>query len=212
MLLVGPSRWVVAARALCLFHSSVTDDPFILLCCITEACTESLTMALQLAALCAVAVILLALIRRKWLSPISDIPGPFWGSFSRAWQLYHIFDGHTEVATIKAHEKYGTFVRISHQEVSVSDPEAIKTLLVAPLRKGSWYQIFNLPDGRVVNQMGELDPKSHIAKQRNVASGYAFSNVIQSEPYIDSLIRKMEDRFDQFTKLGKPIEFDHWFN
>lgn len=60
--------------------------------------------------------------------------------------------------------------------------------------------------------MGELDPKRHIAKQRNVASGDAFSNVIQSEPYIDELIRTMETRFDQFTKEGKAIEFDHWFN
>jgi hypothetical protein len=103
-------------------------------------------------------------------------------------------------------------VRISHLEVSVSDPEGGRAILLAPLPKGPWYRIFNLPDGRIVNQMGELDPKRHIAKQKNVASGYAFSNIIQNEPYIDQLVRKMENKFDQFTKLGKPIEFDRWFN
>ncbi|KIW04443.1 uncharacterized protein PV09_04709 [Verruconis gallopava] len=167
---------------------------------------------LQRLALAGGGLLLGVIIKRRYFSPISDIPGPFVASFSRLWQLYHIFDGHTELATIKAHEKYGPFVRISHLEVSVSDPDAIKALLVAPLRKGSWYQVFNLPDRRYVNQMGELDPKRHIQKQRNVAPGYAFSNVIQSEPYIDNLIRKMEENFDKYTKEGKPIEFDHWFN
>lgn len=97
-------------------------------------------MGYQLAALCTVTFLLGVLIRRKYLSPISDIPGPFSGSLGRFWQLYHIFNGHTEVATIKAHEKYGTFVRISHLEVSVSSPEAIKALLNAPIPKGPWYQ------------------------------------------------------------------------
>jgi hypothetical protein len=166
----------------------------------------------QLLVLFAIGLLLGVIIKRKYFSPISDIPGPFAASFSRLWQLYHIVDGHTEVATINAHEKYGKFVRISHLEVSVSDPEAVKALLIAPLWKAPWYQIFNLPDRRYVNQMGELDPKRHIHKQRNVAAGYAFSNVIQSEPYIDELVRRMEAHFDKYTKEGKPIEFDHWFN
>jgi hypothetical protein len=166
----------------------------------------------QLIAVCAIVLLLGIIVKRKYLSPISNIPGPFVASFSRLWQLYHIIDGHTEAATIAVHQKYGKFVRISHQEVSVSDPEAIKALLVAPLPKASWYQVFNLPDRRFVNQMGELDPKRHIHKQRNVAAGYAFSNVIQSEPYIDELVRKMQSHFDEYTKEGKPIEFDHWFN
>jgi cytochrome P450 len=166
----------------------------------------------QLIALCATILLLGAIIKERYFSPISDIPGPFAASFSRLWQLYHIFDGHTEVATLNAHKKYGKFVRISHEEVSVSDPEAIKALLIAPLPKAPWYQIFNLPDRRYVNQMGELDPKRHIHKQRNVAAGYAFSNVIQFEPYVDELVRKMEAHFDKYTKEGKHIEFDHWFN
>lgn len=170
------------------------------------------TMILQVVALTAIGLLLSIFVKRRYLSSISDIPGPFVASFSRLWQLYHIFDGHTEVATIEAHAKYGKFVRISHQEVSVSDPEAIKALLVAPLPKAPWYQIFNLPDRRYVNQMGELDPKRHIHKQRNVAAGYALSNVIQSEPYIDDLIRSLEANFDKLTKEGKPVEFDHWFN
>jgi hypothetical protein len=166
----------------------------------------------ELIVVCALGLLLSVIVKWKYFSPISDIPGPFTASFSRFWQLYHIIDGHTEAATIAAHEKYGDFVRISHQEISVSKPEAIQALLIAPLPKAPWYRIFNLPDRRYVNQMGELDPKRHIHKQRNVAAGYAFSNVIQSEPYIDELVRKLETHFDHYTEEGKAIEFDHWFN
>jgi hypothetical protein len=47
-------------------------------------------------------------IKRRYLSSISDIPGPFWGSFSILWQLLQIVKGHTEAAVIKEHKKHGT--------------------------------------------------------------------------------------------------------
>ena len=37
--------------------------------------------------------------------------------------------------------------------------------------------------------MSELDPKRHIEKNRNVASGYALSNIIKSEPFVDDVIK-----------------------
>jgi hypothetical protein len=46
-------------------------------------------------------------VQRRYLSSISDIPGPFFASFSLFWQLYKIFTKHTERDTINAHKKYG---------------------------------------------------------------------------------------------------------
>jgi hypothetical protein len=46
-------------------------------------------------------------VRRRYFSPISDVPGPFWGSFSMVWQLRMIFGKHMERATINAHKKWG---------------------------------------------------------------------------------------------------------
>ncbi|KKY18428.1 putative benzoate 4-monooxygenase cytochrome p450 [Phaeomoniella chlamydospora] len=60
--------------------------------------------------------------------------------------------------------------------------------------------------------MSELDPKRHIQKSKNLASGYALSNIIKSEPYVDAILDTMEKQFDRLTKQGKPIEFDKWFN
>jgi cytochrome P450 len=60
--------------------------------------------------------------------------------------------------------------------------------------------------------MSELDPKRHIAKYRNIASGYTFSNVIKSEPYIDEAIKLLENRLDRLSEQNEPVHFDHWFN
>ena len=46
--------------------------------------------------------------RRKYLSPLSDIPGPFVASFTASWwHLWHIWKGHVEVAFTEQHHKHG---------------------------------------------------------------------------------------------------------
>jgi hypothetical protein len=61
----------------------------------------------QAAAVAASVAVLGIVVRRRFFSPISDVPGPFWGSFSLLWQLHKIFTKHTERATIDAHKKWG---------------------------------------------------------------------------------------------------------
>lgn len=67
-----------------------------------------------------------------------------------------------------------------------------------------------MPDYTYVNQMSECDPKEHIRKGRNVAAGYALSNIIKSEPEVDNLIRLMLGCIDELAKEGRPVEFDKW--
>lgn len=74
---------------------------------------------------------------RRCLSPLSDIPGPFWASFSRLWHLRITIDGNQNEQLALAHEKYGHFVRLANNEVSVSHPAAVKAVLLAPLEKVS---------------------------------------------------------------------------
>lgn len=47
-------------------------------------------------------------VRRRYFSPLSNIPGPFVASFSASlWHLWNIYTGHIEEAVIKQHQKYG---------------------------------------------------------------------------------------------------------
>jgi cytochrome P450 len=77
--------------------------------------------------------------------------------------------------------------------------------------QGPWYSIFSLPDYHYVNQMSELDPRRHIEKNRNVASGYALSNIIKSESHVDSLLKLFTERLNNCTTSGQPMDFSTWF-
>lgn len=98
----------------------------------------------------------LIIIIRRWFSPISDIPGPFLGSFSVLWQILNTIKGHTEEETIAEHKKHGTqrsiddqltkaldtdwlclgdFVRIGYNEVSVGHPDAVNDVLRSQMDK-----------------------------------------------------------------------------
>jgi hypothetical protein len=75
-----------------------------------EMFPESLPATGVLQALVAAAAITICagFVRRRYFSPLSDIPGPFVASFSASlWHLWHIWKGHVEVAVIEQHQKHG---------------------------------------------------------------------------------------------------------
>lgn len=46
-------------------------------------------------------------IRTKYLSPISDIPGPFLASFTRMWHIIRIAAGDQNLRLTELHDKHG---------------------------------------------------------------------------------------------------------
>ncbi|KAK8042325.1 cytochrome P450 [Apiospora phragmitis] len=82
-----------------------------------------------------VALLLVLVTWRRYWAPISHIPGPFTASFTRLWHMHRILKGDQNTELIRLHEKHGYFVRISFDGVSVSHPDAIKKVLLAPLEK-----------------------------------------------------------------------------
>lgn len=54
-------------------------------------------------------VVLLSL-KRRYMSPVSDIPGPFFATFSIFWKIWHIIKGHIEEETIALHKKHGSYL------------------------------------------------------------------------------------------------------
>lgn len=82
-------------------------------------------------------LVFVTFMRRRYFSPLSHIPGPFLASFSRLWHMRYIIRGDQQIVLAKAHDKYGQFVRIAHDEVSVCHENAVKSLFIAPLHKVS---------------------------------------------------------------------------
>lgn len=83
----------------------------------------------------AIVALLSIVVYRRYFSPLSDIPGPFWASFSRLWHLRITIQGNQNEQLTEAHEKYGHFVRLANNEISVSHPDSIRRVLLTPLEK-----------------------------------------------------------------------------
>lgn len=60
--------------------------------------------------------------------------------------------------------------------------------------------------------MSELNPRRHIEKSRNIAAGFALSNIIKFEKHVDAVLQQLEDRFDELCKSGEAVDFDKWFS
>ena len=60
--------------------------------------------------------------------------------------------------------------------------------------------------------MSETDPARHIHVQKNIASGYAISNIITTEPAVDKSIIQLEKKLAECSKTGSIIDFEDWFN
>lgn len=173
----------------------------------------------------------IVIVYRIFLSPLRNVPGPFFGRFSIGWQLWHTLRGNYYIAAQEVHQKYGELqapypvyssspidfglsgscVRISHVEVSVSGPESVKTILMRPLNKHTWYKIFAIPDSSWVNQMSELNAQRFITFQKKIAGGYALSSVLKAETEIDHAIEKFEDQMNLIIASGCSIKLDVWF-
>lgn len=73
-------------------------------------------------------IIVARLVYLRYLSPYRDVPGPFLATISPLWRLRGALNGSLHKDITAAHRKYGPIFRIAPDEVSISDPEAIKTI------------------------------------------------------------------------------------
>ncbi|ORY69940.1 cytochrome P450 [Pseudomassariella vexata] len=155
--------------------------------------------------------LVVVLVRRRYLSSISDIPGPKWAALTRLWHINQIWSGHQNLTFLDLHKKHGHFVRIGPNEVSVTHPDAIKKLILTPQRKGYWYQIMRFPDWRFITPLSTTEPKEKVERSRQLASAYAMSNVIKSEELIGGLISKLTGWMDKHADAREPMDLASFF-
>lgn len=60
---------------------------------------------------------------RNW--QIQDVPGPLLAKFSNLWYMYECRMTRRYLTVFGLHKKYGKFVRITPNQVSIADPDAI---------------------------------------------------------------------------------------
>lgn len=68
-------------------------------------------------------------VTRNYLTPgASSVPGPFLAKLSNLWRFVDVARGRPDVTLYNLHRRYGDYVRIGPNVVSVRNPEVVKTI------------------------------------------------------------------------------------
>lgn len=149
----------------------------------------------------------------RTLHPLSRIPGPFLASFSRVWIWKNVGRGNLDTTELDLHRRYGRLVRIAPNELSCSDPEAIKELYRSrgPLEKSDFYSTWtNTALSKHDNHFAITNEKKHGERRRIVSHIYSLSNVLKSEKYIDDCSRLLIRKLGSFADKDEIVDMGNW--
>ncbi|KAF2754090.1 cytochrome P450 [Pseudovirgaria hyperparasitica] len=150
---------------------------------------------------------------RNW--QIRKVPGPFPAQFTNLWLLLQCRQGKRYLSVDKAHEKYGTLVRIQPDHVSVADADAIPQIYGHGngFLKSEYYDAFVSIKRGLFNTR---DRAEHTRKRKTVSHTFSQKSVGQFEQYIHHNLEELVAQWDRIAgpKKGDYVDMDalHWFN
>ena len=85
-------------------------------------------MAFGLLTVALASLALLYVAYQRLFSPLASIPGPLNASLSKWWLIKHTRKGDFHRQIVHLHSVYGPLVRIAPNQVSITDPGAMKKI------------------------------------------------------------------------------------
>jgi hypothetical protein len=147
-----------------------------------------------------------------YFHPYADIPGPALAKISRLWIGASVGKGNAEHTQRALHRKLGPLVRIAHDEVSVSDPDAVK--IIYNVKSGFTKTDFYPPFAPKISPHGDhftqLDERKHAERRKFVNHIYSMSTILESEAYINACGDVFLEKMDVIAKQGKIVDFGEW--
>ncbi|KAK8034114.1 hypothetical protein PG993_009109 [Apiospora rasikravindrae] len=157
-------------------------------------------------------LMLQALIRRLYFSPVAKFRGPFLARVSRLYEAYHVLVKDDWYENLKSlHEKYGPVVRIGPDELHIADPEFCLDFRRRPdLRKCSNY--YGL-DSTVLG--GLADPRNHLQRKSVIQPLFtgdtlARYSAAELNVHAGNLHEKLSEAASQHDQSGTNLTFILW--
>ncbi|KAF2106358.1 cytochrome P450 monooxygenase [Lophiotrema nucula] len=147
------------------------------------------------------------IISRLWLSPLSQFPGPKLAALTTWYEFYYdiVLGGRFPWQMRELHAKYGPVVRITPEELSVSDPHFYATLYAsAGKRRDKWKPV---PGQKWVKDSVAGSMSHELHRMRRSALNPVFSVqrlTAQQDSYKKKIARFME-RMDGFAETGEKV-------
>ncbi|RGP68826.1 hypothetical protein FSPOR_5032 [Fusarium sporotrichioides] len=144
-------------------------------------------------------------------SPLRHLPGPWYTHFTHLVLKFHIVTGNRIHYVHSLHQRYGSVVRLSPHEVSVSDVEAVSAVhkIGAGFLKSAWYD--GITPGREPGIFAMRDPHQHSARRRLFARAFSNGSLLTNwEPEIRQKTTLAIERIKQ-DALGTGADVFKWW-
>ncbi|SJX60031.1 probable Benzoate 4-monooxygenase cytochrome P450 [Sporisorium reilianum f. sp. reilianum] len=167
---------------------------------IAEAVQWAVESPAHIAATLVGAVVLFHLVPYITNTAFLRYPGPFLAKFTDFWLLRTAMVGHRFEAVHKQHQKYGKFVRIAPNHVSIADHEALHPIYGhgTGTLKPAYYDAFVPPKPFPRGLFNTRDRAEHTRKRKIVSHTFAPKTIIAFEPFIRREVQLLLERWDEF--------------
>jgi hypothetical protein len=130
------------------------------------------------------------IIYRLTLHPLAKYPGPFLAKFTDIYLAYYAWKGSRHLAFHRAHEQYGSYVRLGPNLLSVNTATGLKTIygFRANVRKASFYEAFPSTP-KAVSVHSAIDKQQHARKRRVMSHAFSDQAIKSLEKYILANVR-----------------------
>ncbi|TKY90036.1 hypothetical protein EX895_000034 [Sporisorium graminicola] len=154
----------------------------------------------HLAATLVGAVVLFHLVPYITNTALLKYPGPFLAKLTDFWLLRTAMVGHRFEAVHKQHQKYGKFVRIAPNHVSIADHEALQPVYGhgTGTLKPAYYDAFVPPKPFPRGLFNTRDRAEHTRKRKIVSHTFAPKTIVAFEPFIRREVQLLLERWDEF--------------
>ncbi|PWN47165.1 cytochrome P450 [Violaceomyces palustris] len=133
------------------------------------------------------------------------IPGPLAAKFSDFWILSKAMKGQRFQAVHEAHQKYGKFVRLAPNHISIADPDALNPVYghSTGTLKPEYYDAFVPPRPFPRGLFNTRDRAEHTRKRKIVSHTFAPKTITAFEPFIRREVQMLLDRWDEFCDKAR---------
>ncbi|KAF9891098.1 hypothetical protein FE257_005034 [Aspergillus nanangensis] len=177
---------------------------------------ERLMVAGGVLAIGLVLQIVCTVIYRYWFHPLAKYPGPFINAVSDLPGVVWTLRGRLPMETRKLHDKYGSVIRLSPNELSFN------TL-------GGWRDIYGHRSGRKdlskhsihvgavdpmpgVQTISMADHDNHARQRKALSHGFSKKALWEQEKIIQEFVTKLMGNIHRFAEKGEAFDIVKWFN
>ncbi|KAL6703023.1 hypothetical protein ACN47E_010299 [Coniothyrium glycines] len=147
---------------------------------------------LMLATLSGAAVLYISLVilYRVTLHPLARYPGPFCAKITDIYLAYYAYKGSRHLAFAAAHARYGAYVRLGPNLLSVNTATGLKSIygFRANVKKGDFYKAFPSTP-RAVSVHSAIDKAQHARKRRVMSHAFSDAAIKSLERYVLANVR-----------------------